>query len=604
MNGHPEVARPAEPDGASTGVPSSGPGSWWDLPTRQHLGVLAESVAALAGFEIAIINLRRGDEMEVVAASGPGVPAEMMGNRVPVSSFQADFDVADVWGAWRFVPHDRMPEGLLELSHVPDYVPLEGEDAWHPLDLLAAPIYDDCGVLRAVVSVDVPKDGRRPGPLQLAVLEKYAGVARTAALLALEPEELADRVRMATETRRIVRAALGEPTLDQVLDACRSAVVTCFDAVGMWVSVFHADGDATTAWYARNEGATPMFQEIDDVVIRSAHRYWAEGYVPDFSHGRMDHPHLPKEDAEALLRFLDGIGIGSVLFVPLGVGTECLGFLVLARVSDTPQWTQLEFDAALDIGHDLGLAVANARRLEQERAVVTRLRKLDQYRIELVNTVAHELRNPLTSITANLEFLKEETLSEDGVWSLAAAERGARRMEGVIDDLLTMARVSDPRAPFTPVPVDLRQVVLDVDEECRRTAVAGGVSATTLIPEGDLTVSGRRDELHRMLANLVSNAVKYSDDGGTVTVSLERDRAEVVVRVADEGLGISQEDQENLFREFFRSTNPEALNRPGSGLGLVIVDRIVRRHGGRVEVDSKLGQGTTFMVRLPAATAS
>jgi signal transduction histidine kinase len=582
---------------------SAEPGAWWDAPTRQHLGVLSASVAALAGFQIAVINLLRGDDMEVVAASGPGVSAEIIGTSAPVASFEAELAVADEWGAWRFVPHDRMPEGVLEHSHVPDLAPLEGADAWHPLDLLAAPLYDDAGRLRGVVTVDVPEDGRRPGPVQRRILDEYAGLARTSVLMALEREELAARVRMATDARRIVRAALSEPTLDLVLDACRSAVVACFGAVGMWLSVFHSEGGATTVWYAENEGATPMFQEIDDVVIRCARRYWADGYVPDFSRSRMDHPGLSRGEAERLVYFLDRIGIGSVLFVPLGVGAECLGFLILARVSDTPPWTQLEIDAATDIGHDLGLAVANARRLEQERAVVSRLRKLDQYRVELVNTVAHELRNPLTSVAANLEFLEDEALTEDGKWSLAAAERGARRMEGVIDDLLTMARVSDPRAPFTPAPVDLRQVVREVEEECRHAAAAAGVSPSTVLPaEGDFVVAGSRDELHRMLANLVSNAVKYSDHGGTVTIFAERDRAELVVQVSDTGLGISQEDQDKLFREFFRSTNPDALQRPGSGLGLVIAERIARRHGGRITVDSALGKGTTFTVRLPAAT--
>jgi signal transduction histidine kinase len=572
---------------------------WWDAPTRSHLAVLTEGVAALAGFQIAVISVRRDGWLEVMAGHGPGVLDEIMGTRMPVDTSQAQLEKADDWGVWRFVPHDRIADEDLEYSHVPDFVPVEAEDAWHPLDMLCAPLYDDDGELRGVLSVDVPVNGRRPDSLQRAVLEKCAGVARTSVLLALEREELAVRVRMATETRRIVRAALGEPTLDLVLDACRGAVVKCFGAVGLWLSVFQSEGGASTAWYAENAGATPMFQEIDDVVIKMAHRYWADGYVPDFSRGRIDHPGLPTEDAERLLDFLDRIGVGSVLFVPLGVGAECLGFLVLARVSETPAWTPLELQAALDIGRDLGLAVANARQLEQERGVVARLRKLDDYRLELVNTVAHELRSPLTSVSANLEFLQDEALTQDGEWSLAVAERGARRMEGVIDDLLTMARVSDSRAVFTPVPVDLRQVALDVDEECRRTAVSGGVTASVLIPEEDFTVGGRPDELHRVVANLVGNAVKYSDDGGAVTVTLDRDGDHVILRVSDEGLGISQQDQKSLFHEFYRSTNPEALGRPGSGLGLAIVDRIVRRHGGRIEVESELGKGTTFAVRLP-----
>ena len=303
-----------------------------------------------------------------------------------------------------------------------------------------------------------------------------------------------------------------------------------------------------------------------------------------------------------MLDFLERLGVGSVLFVPLGAGPECLGFLVLSRISDTPAWTQMEYDAALDIGRDLGRAVANARQRDQERAVVNRLRELDSYRADLVNTVAHELRNPLTSVVGNLELIEDEDLTAHGRHSVESAVRGARRIEGVIDDLLAMAHVSDPEAAFDPVPVDLRQVVLDVVDECAHAAAARSIEIATALPPDGVPVPGHPHELHRMLANLVSNAVKYSDDGGSVAVGLASDDdGHPVLSVVDHGLGISEDDRRGLFREFFRSSNPEALARPGSGLGLVIVDRIVRRHGGRIDVDSDLGRGTTVTVTLPVS---
>jgi signal transduction histidine kinase len=115
------------------------------------------------------------------------------------------------------------------------------------------------------------------------------------------------------------------------------------------------------------------------------------------------------------------------------------------------------------------------------------------------------------------------------------------------------------------------------------------------------TVPGDPEALRRLVCNLVSNAVKYSRDGGTVEVGLARVEDDVVLTVADDGLGISGTDRERLFTEFFRSTNPEALERPGTGLGLAIVARIVARHGGRVEVDSELGTGTKVTVTLPVS---
>jgi signal transduction histidine kinase len=102
------------------------------------------------------------------------------------------------------------------------------------------------------------------------------------------------------------------------------------------------------------------------------------------------------------------------------------------------------------------------------------------------------------------------------------------------------------------------------------------------------------------VGNLVSNAVKYTGAGGTVGVSATRRGGSVVLRVADDGLGISEADQVGLFRAFFRSTNPDALREPGTGLGLAIAATVVERHGGRVDVESALGAGTTFTVTLPA----
>ena len=569
-----------------------------DEQTRQHLQVLVEGVATLAGFQQSAIRLVRGSEFEVVVAAG--VPDGFAGTRVPVSTIEGELANADEWGVWRFVPHDRIGDEVLAYSHVPDVVPLEGEDAWHPLDMLVAPLYDDEEQLRALLSVDVPRDGRLPGPQQLKVLSEYAGVARTLVLLALERESLAERVRMATEARAIVRRALGEPTLDLVLAACRSTVVECFDAVGMWLTAFQEKGGSSTAWFAEGIETEPPFSEIHDVVIDIAHRYWTAQHVAPFSRAHPDQPGLPPEDAEELLQFLDRIGIGSVLFVPLGAGTECLGFLVLTRLSATQSWTTIECDAALDIGRDLGRAVANARQMERERAVADRLRKLDGYRMEMINTLSHELRTPLFSMTANLELLDVASLGPEDRHFVAAASRGAARMQAVMEDLLTMAQVADPLHEFVPERVDLRQVILDVAEECRLSAAERSQSCHLDVPDGPVLVGGRHDELHRMLSNLATNAIKYSNEGGSIDVRLAQEGEEVVVSLADAGIGISEQDQANLFREFFRSTNPDALSRPGTGLGLAIVDRVARRHSGRVQLASELGRGTTATVVLPA----
>ncbi|CAB4941718.1 unannotated protein [freshwater metagenome] len=577
--------------------------TWVDDQTREHLQVLVEGVAVLAGFEQSSLTLRRDHHFEVVAAAG--VDDGFVGTQVPLQSIEDDLAGADEWGVWRFVPHERASAEALAYSHIPDVTPLDGEDAWHPLDLLAAPIFDDQGRLRGLLSVDSPRDGRLPGPEKLEVLTQYAGVARTLVLLALEREELSERVRLAGEARAIVRKALGEPTLELVLEACRHAVVSCFDAVGMWLTAFDPDGGATTTSYTLGDAyVVPSFAEIDDVVVRLAHRYWTEQYVAPFSRLHAAQPGLPPEDAERLLGVLDRIGIGSVLFVPLGVGPECVGFLVLTRVSETRQWTDVELDTAREIGHDLGRAVANARQLALERAVVDRLRRLDSYRVEVVNTLGHELRNPLFSMSANLELLEVGPLDPEARRSVQAASRGASRMRAVIEDMLTMAQMADPRREFDPIDVDLRRVLRDVHQECHAAASAAGVVCEPDLADEAVVVRGEPEELFQLFSNLIGNAIKYSDPGGRVAVRVELRDGAVVTTVEDTGIGISVHDQEQLFREFFRSTNPEALSRPGTGLGLAIVARIVKRHSGTIELDSERGRGTTVTVTLPVWTGA
>ena len=493
---------------------------------------------------------------------------------------------------------------MLPYSYVPDVEPGPGPQGWHPLDLLAVPFHDEEGVLRGLLTVDVPVNGLRPDDAQREVLSRYAVVTRTSVLMALEREELEQRVRLMTEVRELVRRALAEPSLDLVIAACRSAMVQSFDAVGMWLSAFEPDGGLSSTWHSERGHVRPPFEAVGDLASTLARRYWTDQYVAHFSQTHDEHPCLTSEEAQVLVDFLEGIGIGSVLFVPLGAGVECLGFLVLSRICDDPAWTTLERDAALDIGHDLGRAVANARQLEKERALVTGLRELDGYRAELMDTVAHELRSPLTSVMGNLEMAEfDDRLSEPGRRSVEAALRGARRIDTVINDLLTVARYSHPEANFDVEMLDLRGVVLDVVEECGHAAGARNIAITTELPQEPVLVSGGDEELHRALANLTGNAIKYSDDGSTVLVRLRACANDVELMVVDHGLGISEIDQTKLFREFQRSSNPAALRRPGTGLGLVIVQRIVRRHGGDIRVESALGEGTTVTVVLPVGPA-
>ncbi len=313
-------------------------------------------------------------------------------------------------------------------------------------------------------------------------------------------------------------------------------------------------------------------------------------------------PGMSQRHFDHVVSLLQGMGMASLVFVPLGAGPECMGSLVLMRGDEARAWTPIECDALLDIGHDLGRATLNARTFEREHALVTELQALDSYKSQLIATVSHELKSPLTTVAGHLEMLQtgDVDISEQARGSLTAIDRASRRMSRVIEDLLLLRRVGEARQPFRPRVVDLSGLVADAVAMTAVSAQTKGLQLS-VSGHGPALVLGEADDLDKVVLNLVSNAVKYTRRGGRIHLETQFLGDRVRLRVSDEGIGISEEDRAQLFTEFFRSTNPEAVEQPGTGLGLVIVKRIVERHGGVIEVESQLGRGSVFSVLLPAA---
>jgi signal transduction histidine kinase len=565
--------------------------------------VIAEGVTQVAGFGVAAISVAREDGLlHVMAVAGSDAAREQLeGTRTPVDRLEGEIEKADDWGLFRFVPHERLdPDAGEAWGWVPDLAPVDDPDAWHPLDLLVAPLHDDAGVLRGTLAIDVPVDGRRPSEAQRLVLNKYAAQARHAVLVALEREALAEQVRMAEAARRIVRQATAQLSLERIVAEIRGSMLEGFRASGMWLQTFDHQGHG--AIHSADGSQVELTPHLVDIAESSARRAWEEQRVAFVAPDRPVSPYLTDADDRAINEFLASIGVGSLLFAPIGAGPECLGNLVLTRAAGGPEWSEVEAHAALDIGRDLGHAILNARTFEREHQLVEELRALDTYKGQLIATVAHELKNPLTSVMGHLEMLESAPdLGRGSRASLDAMERGARRMVRVIDDLLLLSKVGDPDNPVIAAPVDLHRVV---EEAVDLTAVAARHKELTVsveAPDEPVLALGDAGELDKVCANLVSNAVKYTPSGRGVRVSLAREDDEVVLTVADDGIGISEADLARLGTEFFRSSNPEAVSQPGTGLGLAIVRRIVDRHQGRLEVGSELGAGSTFRVRLPAA---
>jgi signal transduction histidine kinase len=254
----------------------------------------------------------------------------------------------------------------------------------------------------------------------------------------------------------------------------------------------------------------------------------------------------------------------------------------------------------MEVGRTLGRVVLNARLYERERHLVGELQELDRYKGELIATISHELKTPLTSIIGHIELLED---LDTGIGSVEAISRNAERLNRLVQNLLNYSQIQDKRETVR-LPVDLCKLSEASLDLMTMQAEQGRVKMSLDMPDEPVLVTADPDELGKVIDNLVSNAVKYSRADGTVHLEVGSDGKHAWVLCEDTGLGISAADQVHLFSAFHRSSNPEALSIPGTGLGLAISRRIAQMHGGEIIVASELGVGSTFRLRLPVRDAN
>lgn len=218
---------------------------------------------------------------------------------------------------------------------------------------------------------------------------------------------------------------------------------------------------------------------------------------------------------------------------------------------------------------------------------------------EFIHEASHELRNPLAVIRTNVDVvLDDPAATNDDLRSVSeVVGRSAERMSTLVDDLLLYARHGTRQTRREDV--DLAAAVRDLVSEFGAAAEASGLRLAVEIPDAPLPVRGDSSAIHRAGANLVANAVRLAPGGSTVTVVGADEGSWATLSVIDEGPGIDPEDQLRVFQRFWRGDKTEARTAGRSGLGLTIVRQIVEAHGGRVELDSAVGEGSRFTLRFP-----
>lgn len=232
---------------------------------------------------------------------------------------------------------------------------------------------------------------------------------------------------------------------------------------------------------------------------------------------------------------------------------------------------------------------------------ITERRQLEAIRTDLVANISHELKTPVGAIGLLAETLQGE---EDR----AIVERLATRINAesmriaqIIEDLIELSRIESVDGAGSAV-VDLADVASDAVERLRTAAIQADVQVQLLVLSTDTRIVGERRQLLSAIGNLIDNAIKYSDSGTVVNVSVEATTDEVVVKVSDHGIGIPTRDIDRIFERFYRVDQARSRQTGGTGLGLAIVRHAIVNHDAHIDVESRLGEGSTFTLRFPSSS--
>ncbi len=217
-----------------------------------------------------------------------------------------------------------------------------------------------------------------------------------------------------------------------------------------------------------------------------------------------------------------------------------------------------------------------------------------------VSLVAHELRNPLSTVQAGLKILERSPSEDQARFARTSMQRQLRHISRLINDLLETSRIKSGRLVLDRSPVDVGEIVVLALEMCGERGTKPGLEVKTVLPEVRATFLADGDRLAQVVANLVDNAVKFTPAGGAITVAARYLDTEVEISVSDTGTGLSREAVETLFKPFGQLERSRSMSCNGLGLGLFIAKSLVEAHGGRIEARSEgLHKGSSFTVFIP-----
>ena len=294
------------------------------------------------------------------------------------------------------------------------------------------------------------------------------------------------------------------------------------------------------------------------------------------------------------------LGVRSIVYLPLLTKGEVFGALIIASTQPNA-YGEREQEILEQFSTQIAGTVGTACLYALEREKRVKLERESGERLQFINALAHEIKTPLTSIVASggllLEELKEEAQSPR-VRLIENMLSATNKLGARLSELLDMAKMESLGFKLTLELLDMRPLLQNIASELLPVANEKGQSLTLDIPPSVPMVKADSQRLEQVLLNLLTNAIKFTGEGGKIQLRLRRKSAELVVEVKDNGSGITEEEQARIFTPYYR-IETDRQRFPGLGLGLALSKQLVELHKGRMWVESALGKGSTFAFSLP-----
>jgi signal transduction histidine kinase len=300
---------------------------------------------------------------------------------------------------------------------------------------------------------------------------------------------------------------------------------------------------------------------------------------------------------EENLQILRRLGIGSLIVAPMIARDHVLGAVTFVSADTGHQYTDEDLFLANEITSRSAIAIENARLLRTAE-------EANRAKSVFLSTMSHELRTPLNAISGYAELLAMEVkdpLTSEQRTQIERIQTNQRHLLALVNEVLDFARLDVGRMEYDIQPVPVSAAIRDVECVVAPLAEAKGITFPRECGHADLVVRADREKLTQILVNLFTNAVKFTDSGGRVTLRCEQGDGRIRFRIQDTGRGIPPEHLEQIFEPFMQVSEGHTRTEEGTGLGLAISRNLARGMGGEIMVASRLGEGSTFTLDLPQA---